>query len=134
MGQFLRSNLIKSPTIPPCMPGRGVVGLNIDRCIYSSEDFTCACYTFPAVPHKNFINCLFCPVFILQTHLCTHSKCYVCLASRHKYNFNWIKVHDNINFVICLFLFLTLLPFNVVLLFSSYFEAINHFKPLLDVY
>jgi len=40
-------------------------------------------------------------------------------------------------FVICLLLFLTLLPFNIVLLFSrrlSCFEAINHFKPLLDVY
>ena len=40
-------------------------------------------------------------------------------------------------FIVCLVLFLILLPFNTVLIFtrtSSQFKCINHFKPLLDVY
>ena len=40
-------------------------------------------------------------------------------------------------FIVCLFLFLMLLPFNAVLIFTrtlSRFSFINHFKPLLDAY
>ena len=40
-------------------------------------------------------------------------------------------------FTVCLFLFLVLLPFNIVLLFTrilSTFKFINHFKPLLDAF
>ena len=40
-------------------------------------------------------------------------------------------------FVVCLVLFLILLPFNIILLFTktlSYFKFINHFKPILDAY
>ena len=40
-------------------------------------------------------------------------------------------------FVVCLVLFLILLPFNVVLIFTrtlSQFKFINHFKPILDAY
>ena len=40
-------------------------------------------------------------------------------------------------FVVCLVLFLILLPFNVVLIFTrtlSQFKLINHFKPILDAY
>ena len=40
-------------------------------------------------------------------------------------------------FIVCLVLFLILLPFNTVLIFTrtlSQFKCINHFKPLLDAY
>ncbi|XP_065893254.1 uncharacterized protein [Dysidea avara] len=40
-------------------------------------------------------------------------------------------------FIVCLVLFLMLLPFNTVLIFTrtlSQFKCINHFKPLLDAY
>ena len=46
-------------------------------------------------------------------------------------------VRFTILFIVCLILFLILLPFNVILLFNrtlSRFKFINKFKPLLDAY
>ena len=46
-------------------------------------------------------------------------------------------VRFTILFIVCLILFLTLVPFNVILLFTrtlSRFKAINRFKPILDAY
>ena len=46
-------------------------------------------------------------------------------------------VRFTILFIVCLILFLTLVPFNVILLFTrtlSRFRCINKFKPLLDAY
>jgi len=47
------------------------------------------------------------------------------------------EVKFTVLFILCLALFLILLPFNAVLLFTrtlSQFKCISHFKPLLDVY
>jgi len=46
-------------------------------------------------------------------------------------------VKFTILFIACLILFLTLVPFNVVLIFTkklSYFKVVTYFKPLLDAY
>ena len=46
-------------------------------------------------------------------------------------------VKFTILFIVCLILFLTLVPFNIILLFTrtlSYFKVVTYFKPLLDAY
>ena len=46
-------------------------------------------------------------------------------------------VKFTIMFITCLVLFLLLIPFNIILLFTRYlsqFKMINHFKPLLDAF